>query len=211
MPYVNRNYGTSSDTTHTLTVDAGSNAGRAVVVTLFSTGSLTLSSLTIDGASVSALDSGSNGAGGNYYVAAEVVSSTGTITVSATWSSSGSTKRMHLMSFDGIDSVRGGQITNANGSAAPSVTLTTVSGDIVTLQGNDGAFGRTFTASSPATATSTTGSNFDAYETAAGASTTIDGTLNGTANWYAGAVALVPSGGGGGGGVPIKAFRIIHG
>ena len=193
MAYVARNYATSSDTTQNLTVDVGSNAGGAIVALFMSTGSLTPTNITIDGQTVSALDSGNNGAGTNFYVAAEMAAGTGSRTVSVTWSSSGSSKRMLLMSFDDIDSVRGGEVGFANGSTTPSLTISTAADDIVTLQGNDGGFGRTFTASSPATAVSTTGSNFDAYETATGSSTTIDGTLNASANWICGAVALVPA------------------
>lgn len=199
MGYVSRNYSTTSDTSHSLTVDVGSNAGRAIAVMAYSGAGFTLSTLTIDGVGVSTLASGTDGSGNLYYVAAAVVSGTGTITVTAAWSGAGSTKRLHLMSFDGVDSVRGGAVAHAS-STTPSVTVTTVDGDMVSLQGNDGAFGRTFSAASPATLTSATGSNFDAYETATGASTTIDGTLNGSASWYAGAIAFQQAAGGGGGG-----------
>lgn len=185
----------STDPFSISSVDIGTAAGRCVLVFVYRfSGSGSPTGATYAGEALTAGVTGTNSLGGTfpwalYYKVG--VTATGSNSVSVSTGAPGSTYVAIAATYTGVGSVRGTAGDDRDSGSQPSVTITTVSGDLVVLLGADSENGSTFTASSPATAFTTTGAQYGAEETASTTSTTIDGTLSVGSIWSAGAFALV--------------------
>jgi len=159
----------------------------------------TFTGASVGGQSLTELAYQANGLNGqDYAVYGGLITVSGTQTISVTNAAFGSSKSIRALVYSGVDSIRNAAIAFAS-STAPSITLTTQSGDLCIIIGNDGGFGTTFTAASPAVKFVDSTGTISAEEEATTTSTIVNGTLSASGQWAIGGWALVPAGGGGGG------------
>lgn len=173
--------------------DVGNTANRVALVLARVGDGFSFSAASVGGQSLTLLDATSVGISNrDYALFGGAITVTGTQSVVVNSSGFGNTKAITVLVYDGVASIRDAVLAWAS-NATPAATLATQSGDLCVISGSHGGFGRTFTPESPAVGFEVATGRINAEETATGASTTVNGTLNGSANWEIGAWALVPS------------------
>lgn len=202
MAKVDYKQASGGDASLTINLSVGSAANRYVLAQGFSNASGVLNNVTIGGVAATLLAVDTNQNGNQFALYGASVPGVGSVGVVGNWASIGGIKLFQAVSYDGVTGVRGVALTAKTPALTqPSLTFTTVAGDLVVMLGNDGYFGYTFAPNLPAVLLTVgafnagNGLHFGCEETATGASTTIDGLMSAFCPWGVAGVALIQSGG----------------